>query len=39
MADKYKKRYTSGEALEAIFNDEDSLDEQFDWWIRCRNSP
>ena len=30
MADKYKKRYTAGEALEAIFNDEDSLDEQFD---------
>ena len=24
------KRYTAGEALEAIFNDEDSLDEQFD---------
>ena len=30
MADKYKKRYTAGDALEAIFNDEDSLDEQFD---------
>ena len=30
MADKYKKRYTAGEALEAIFNDEDSLEEQFD---------
>ena len=29
MADKYKKRYTAGEALEANFNDEDSL-EQFD---------
>ena len=31
MADKYKKRYTAGEVLEAIFNDEDSLDEQFDY--------
>ena len=30
MADKYKKRYTAGEALEAIFNDDNSLDEQFD---------
>ena len=33
MADKYKKRYTAGEASEAIFNDEDSLDGQFD----CRS--
>ena len=30
MADKYKKRYTAGEALEEIFNDEHSLDEQID---------
>ena len=30
MADKYNKRYSAGEVLEAIFNDEDSLDEQFD---------
>ena len=30
MAERGKKRYTAGEVLEAIFDDEDSLDEQFD---------
>ena len=36
MAKRGKKRYIAGEVLEAIFDDEDSLDEQFDQWIRCR---
>ena len=30
MADKAKKRYSAAEVLEAIFDDEDSLDDQFD---------
>ena len=31
MAERGKKRYTAGEVLEAIFEDEDSNDEQFDY--------
>ena len=30
MAERGKKRYTAGEVLEAIFEDDDSNDEQFD---------
>ena len=30
MADKAKNRYSAAEVLEAIFDDEDSLDDQFD---------
>ena len=30
MAERGKKRYTTGEVLEAIFEDDDSNDEQFD---------
>ena len=30
MAKRGKKRYTAGEVLEAIFEDDDSNDEQFD---------
>ena len=30
MADRSKKRFSGREVLEAIFNDEDSHDEQFD---------
>ena len=30
MADKAKKRYSTAEVLEAIFDDQDSLDDQFD---------
>ena len=30
MADKAKKKYSAAEVLEAIFDDEDSLDDQFD---------
>ena len=33
MAERGKKRYTTGEVLEAIFEDDDSNDEQFD----CRS--
>ena len=30
MADKAKKKYSTAEVLEAIFDDQDSLDDQFD---------
>ena len=30
MAERGKKRYTAGEVLETIFEDDDSNDEQFD---------
>ena len=30
MAERAKKKYSTKEALEAIFDDEDNLDDQFD---------